>query len=139
MAIKSDGTLWGWGYNDDGQLGTNDTTYYSSPVQIGNANNWDKVATSYRHSAAIKKDGSLYVWGQNSYGQLGQNNTSYTSSPVQVDGSWDDVSCGDYHTVALRGDGTVWCFGANWNGQLGDNQLMTDHPQLKLMLKRRVG
>ena len=84
FALKTDGTLWAWGGNPYGELGTNNTTYYSSPVQIGALTTWSKVAGGSRTGQAIKTDGTLWTWGRNASGQLGQGNTTDYSSPVQI-------------------------------------------------------
>ena len=120
-AIKTDGTLWMWGGNAFGNLGTSNTTTYSSPVQVGADTNWSKVSIGYYHTVAIKTDGTLWVWGYNGYGQLGTGNVSYYSSPVQVGAgtNWSDVVAGTWHTVATKTDGTVWTWGRNQEGQLG--------------------
>ncbi|MBK7148652.1 MAG: hypothetical protein IPH78_07440 [Bacteroidetes bacterium] len=70
-AIRADGTLWAWGYNSYGQLGTNNTTTFNYPVQVGSATNWQYVSAGYYHTMAIKSDGTLWAWGYNGYGQLG--------------------------------------------------------------------
>jgi alpha-tubulin suppressor-like RCC1 family protein len=123
-AIKTDGTLWTWGYNWAGQLGDTTTANKSSPVQtISGGTNWKQVSCGY-HTAAIKTDGTLWIWGYNWCGQLGDNTTTDKSSPVQtITGgtNWKQVSCGQYHTAAIKTDGTLWTWGWNSNGQLGDN------------------
>ena len=125
-AIKTDGTLWGWGDNTYGQLGDNTIAYKSSPVQtIAGGTNWKQVAGGGNHIAAIKTDGTLWTWGYNAYGQLGDSTTVYKSSPVQTIAggtNWKQVSCGQFHTTAIKTDGTLWLWGYNINsGQLGDN------------------
>lgn len=124
-AIKTDGTLWLWGDNTEGQLGNNTTTHRSSPVQTTSfGNNWLHVSCGYRHTGAIKTDGSLWMWGRNSNGQLGDNTVTNKSIPGQtVTGgtNWKQVACGDYETVALKTDGTLWAWGGNHYGNLGDN------------------
>ena len=92
IAVKSDGTLWGWGKNTTaGQLGQNNRTNYSSPVQIPGTN-WDKVAVgNYYQMFGIKTDGTLWVWGDNRYGSLAINSEVKYSSPVQIPGTWDTV------------------------------------------------
>ena len=126
-AIKTDGTLWTWGYNSYGQLGDNTVAAKSSPVQTVSAGtNWKQVASGYYHTAAIKTDGTLWSWGFNIYSQLGDNTTAGKSSPVQtVAGgtNWKSVASGYYHTAAIKTDGTLWTWGQNSNGQLGDNTL----------------
>jgi alpha-tubulin suppressor-like RCC1 family protein len=72
MGIKSDGTLWGWGNNEAGQLGRGTTSLINfTPVQVGTATNWVDVSCGYQHTLALRSDGSLWAWGDNTYGQLG--------------------------------------------------------------------
>ena len=126
-AIKTDGTLWTWGQNSNGQLGDNTATRKSSPVQtIAGGTNWSSVAGGVYHTAAIKTDGTLWTWGTNAFGQLGDNTLIHRSSPVQVVGfatNWSSVACGYYSTYALKKDGTLWAWGFNGYGQLGDNTI----------------
>jgi alpha-tubulin suppressor-like RCC1 family protein len=104
-AIKTDGTLWTWGYNTDGQLGDNTTTDRSSPVQtVSGGTNWKQVAGGRFNTAAIKTDGTLWGWGRNTDGQLGDNSITHRSSPVQTVSSgtnWKLVAGGSYHTAAV--------------------------------------
>jgi alpha-tubulin suppressor-like RCC1 family protein len=124
-AIKTDGTLWVWGYNNNGQLGDNTTTNKSSPIQtIAGGTDWSSVVCGYTHTTAIKTDGTLWVWGGNGNGQLGDNTVTDKSSPIQTISSgtdWSSVSNGVYHTTAIKTDGTLWLWGWNNRGQLGDN------------------
>lgn len=126
-AVKTDGTLWTWGGNGNGELGDNTNVQKSSPVQtIAGGTNWHQVSCGQSHSAAVKTDGTLWLWGNNSHGQLGNNNTTVRSSPVQTvsaGNNWKLVACGRYHTAAIKTDGTLWCWGRNEFGQLGDNTL----------------
>jgi alpha-tubulin suppressor-like RCC1 family protein len=124
MAIKTDGTLWGWGGNSFGGLGLNNTTTFSSPVQVGTLTNWKQVASGSNSSAAIKTDGSLWAWGLNNTGAVGQNTTTTAySSPMQVGTltTWKQVTCGLGSFHAIKTDGTLWSCGYNNNGQLGQN------------------
>lgn len=125
-AIKTDGTLWTWGYNGNGQLGDNTSSNRSSPVQtIASGTNWKQSSCGYNHMGAIKTDGTLWLWGNNTYGQLGDNTSgNQYSSPIQtVAGgtNWKTISCGYNHTTAVKTDGTLWVWGRNHKGQLGDN------------------
>jgi alpha-tubulin suppressor-like RCC1 family protein len=125
MAIKTDGTLWGWGCNLYGQLGTNDRVGRSSPVQVvGNATNWKQISVGGVSSGAIKTDGTLWMWGINSVGNLGTNDVIARSSPVQVVGNatnWKQISVGGNSSGAIKTDGTLWMWGTAANGVLGDN------------------
>jgi alpha-tubulin suppressor-like RCC1 family protein len=106
MAIKTDGTLWTWGRNNDGQLGDNTTTNRSSPVTTAGAGTtWCQVGAGYAHTMAIKTDGTLWTWGYNSCGQLGDNTTTPRSSPGITAGAgtiWCQTSAGSSHTAAIQ-------------------------------------
>ncbi len=124
--IKSDGTLWMWGINTNGQLGTNNVTRYSSPVQtVSGGNNWEVIAMG-ASSCGIKTDGTLWTWGANTQGNLGDNTVDRKSSPVQtVAGGTNWVRCsvgpGSAVTMsAIKSDGTLWLWGYNYFGTLGD-------------------
>ena len=104
LALKTDGTIWSWGYNNNGQLGQNDITHRSSPVQVGSLTTWSLVAGGREHPLAIKTDGTLWSWGYNAYGQLGQNDRTTRSSPTQVGTltTWSQVAGGNYHSLAIQ-------------------------------------
>ena len=127
-ALKSDGTLWAWGWNAYGQLGTGDTADRHSPTEIGTGNYWVSVAAGL-HTMALKADGTLWAWGYNGYGQLGTGDTADRHSPIQVgaDNKWTSVAVGDQYTVALKTDGTLWAWGFNYYGQLGTGDTVDRH------------
>ena len=115
MAIRTGGTLWGWGLNTGGQLGLGNAVARSSPVQVGTGTDWASVSLGSTHTLAIKTTGTLWGWGSNTNGRLGQGNTTARSSPVQVgtDTNWSKVSAGGTHTLAIKTTGTLWAWGTN--------------------------
>ena len=122
--IKTDGTLWSWGYNKYGNLGQNSRTYYSSPVQIPGTT-WSTIDVGDT-MFGIRTDGTLWAWGKNSQGQLGQNenenSTQSYSSPTQIPGTtWDYISWNYDAAYARKTDGTLWAWGNNGGGRLGQN------------------
>ena len=122
LAVKTDGTLWSWGGNPQGQLGLNNTTYYSSPVQVGALSNWSKIANSGSYySMAIKTDGTLWGWGLNTSGRLGLGNITTYSSPKQVGAltNWSLIATGRNNSMSIKTDGTLWAWGGNSSGELG--------------------
>jgi alpha-tubulin suppressor-like RCC1 family protein len=126
LAIKTDGTLWVWGYNANAQLGINNTTSPKcTPVTtFAGGTNWKQVAGGQNHTAAIKTDGTLWVWGYNLSLALGTNDTTQRNTPVTTFAggtNWKQVACGNGHTVAIKTDGTLWTWGTNTSGQLGIN------------------
>jgi alpha-tubulin suppressor-like RCC1 family protein len=83
FAIKIDGSLWGWGNNNHGQLGDGTETNRNTPVRVGTDTNWIAASAGVYHSIAVKIDGSLWVWGANFVSQLGVA-TPFSPSPVLV-------------------------------------------------------
>lgn len=118
LALKSDGTLWAWGYNEYGQIGDGTTTDVHSPKQIGSG--YLSIATGYGHSLALKTDGSLWAWGLNDVGQLGDGSQTNSYLPKQIGTGIKSIAAGGGHTLVLRDDGTLWTWGKNEKGELGD-------------------
>jgi alpha-tubulin suppressor-like RCC1 family protein len=119
--VKDDGTLWFWGGQPQGQAGIGNTTFQSSPVQVGALTDWDFVVRGWNDSAAIKTDGTLWCWGHNGMGASGHGDITQRSSPVQVGAltNWAYVCGGLNNTYAIKTDGTLWSWGNNDDGQLG--------------------
>ena len=138
FAIKTDGTMYAWGGNAGGILGTNtpDNVHRSSPVQVPGTN-WSNVSTgsdgNLQFTLATKTDGTLWSWGYNQKGCLGQNQ-KYTpgglagkSSPTQIPGTtWDtgprSIFAFGASAYAIKTDGTLWTWGDNSQAQLGHNE-----------------
>lgn len=119
-AVKTDGTLWTWGKNGAGALGSGANSARSSPVQVGALKNWKKVVCGANFMVAIKTDGTLWSWGDNVFGMLGSGTTTPRSSPVQVGAltDWADVSVRSHSVLAIKTNGTLWGWGAD-NSNLG--------------------
>tara|TARA_R100001082_G_scaffold109624_1_gene87223 strand:- start:44 stop:1135 length:1092 start_codon:yes stop_codon:yes gene_type:complete len=118
-------SLYSWGYNTNGQLGVNNKTNYSSPVQVGSNTTWAKMGGfgTEGSSASIKNDGTLWTWGKGAYGATGQNTENDFSSPKQVPGTtWNEVAGQQQGMTATKTDGTLWAWGQNNDGQLGQNE-----------------
>ena len=96
VAIKTDGSLWAWGLNWDGELGDGTTTDKHIPTHIGTDTDWVTVATGWDYTMAIKSDGSLWAWGWNMYGRLGDGTTELKLVPTRIgtDTDWVMVDAG---------------------------------------------
>jgi alpha-tubulin suppressor-like RCC1 family protein len=117
-AVKTDGSLWCWGYNYYGQLGDGTNIDSDTPVPI--TSGVSSVALGFYHTCAVKTDGSLWCWGYNGYGQLGDGTYIGRETPVPITSGVSSVALGFYHTCAVKTDGSLWCWGYNGYGQLGD-------------------
>lgn len=118
--IKTDGTLWCWGYNDRGALGLGDEELRTAPTRVGERDDWSVVSAGRSRTCAIA-DGDLYCWGDNQSGRLGVTNApARVLEPALVDGarSWTDVSVAPETTCAVA-DGELYCWGSNYGGMLG--------------------
>ncbi|WP_332461038.1 MULTISPECIES: InlB B-repeat-containing protein [Bifidobacterium] len=145
LALGSDGNVYAWGYNGDGQLGDGTTTDRHAPVRVKTPDRstypdlpadftYLQVSAGGSHSLALGSDGNVYAWGYNYYGQLGDGTGSYSqSAPVRVktpdrsmypdlpeDFTYLQVSAGYWHSLAVGSDGNVYAWGHNGNGRLGD-------------------
>jgi uncharacterized repeat protein (TIGR01451 family) len=124
LALKADGTVWGWGENKSGQVydGTKDESKIY-PTQVTGLSGVSAIAAGPNFGLALKGDGTVWGWGDNTWGQLGNADAPAAPkvSPVQVKGltGVTAIAAGASHGLALKADGTLWAWGANGGGQLG--------------------
>ncbi|GAB5466907.1 MAG: hypothetical protein Kapaf2KO_23430 [Candidatus Kapaibacteriales bacterium] len=126
LALKSNGTLWSWGWNTSGQLGLSDTLERNIPTQIGTDSDWVKISTWFVHSGAIKDDGSLWTWGDNGKGELGFDGEANLPTLVDLGTDWEEISFGSSFSIAKKADGTIWSCGWNNFGTLGLGNSISD-------------
>ncbi len=123
IAIREDGTLWGWGNNTSGQVGISSTAAtINNPSKIGRGH-WQAIASGANHALGIQSDSTLWAWGANVSGQLGNNTTTNSSVPVKVSVNnllWSKVAAGDNHSLALTNFSDLYVWGDNTNGQNGN-------------------
>lgn len=138
LVLRRDGTLWGWGYGDVGQVGAtfrtpqildslglpllSSYTIEHQPVQLA-LPPIATIAAGSRHSLAVAQDGVLYAWGANDSGQLGLGDRFDRYLPARLSPAPPGIvqlTAGYDHSLALDGQGTLYAWGANDSGQLGD-------------------
>ena len=125
FALKSDGTVWAWGLNQEEQLGDGNTTNSSTPVQVSGLTSIVKLGGRGYHSLAVKSDGTVWTWGWDEYGALGNgvddSNNDYLV-PIEVAGVSNPimVTAGFNFSVALMQDHTLVAWGNNEEGEIGD-------------------
>ncbi|MFN3968569.1 T9SS type A sorting domain-containing protein [Flavobacterium sp.] len=122
LAIKNNGTLWAWGWNNTGQLGLNNLIDQNLPIQVGTANDWLRIDAGDQHSLGVKTTGTLWAWGNNTSGQLGDGTNTNSLIPIQIGtlNNWLLVSAGVNHSIATDNSNFLYTWGDNTNGELGD-------------------
>eukprot|EP01116_Phalansterium_solitarium_P018381 TRINITY_DN4848_c0_g1_i4.p1 TRINITY_DN4848_c0_g1~~TRINITY_DN4848_c0_g1_i4.p1 ORF type:complete len:331 (-),score=67.22 TRINITY_DN4848_c0_g1_i4:64-1056(-) len=129
ILLDSNGTAYGMGMNDQGQLGIGYTKLAVSVptrVLVVDASPIVKVATGYEHSLFLHASGLVYAAGSNRFGQLGLGYVGtavvFPDPVVVVIPSGTvlvDIAAGLYHNIALDNQGRIWAWGYNQRGQLG--------------------
>lgn len=121
-ALKSDGTAWCWGRNEEGQLGdgTDEPSY--TPVQAVGLSQVRFVAAGSIHTCALQADGRVFCWGNGNDGKLGHGGENDSYSPVEVVGlaNAELLTSGSSFSCAMTSDGAVWCWGQGEYGQMGN-------------------
>jgi len=117
LGITTDGTLWGWGSNEFGQVGNNSLNNVPEPVQITKLSGWKDIACGDGHSLAIDSHGKLWGWGRNDNGELGDAQASGTGNvlkPVRIHGAdsiWKAIAACGAHSMGITTDGKLWVWG----------------------------
>ena len=136
IILKNDGTLWGCGKNDYGQLGLGDNTNRNIFTQIAtNIDDIKSICCGDNYTFILKNDNTLWGCGDNSCGQLGLGDKTNRTTFTRVTTNTDDIKeiyCGSYHAIILKNDGTLWSCGDNSFNQLGlgDNKIRTTFTQV---------
>jgi hypothetical protein len=133
-ALASDGSLYAWGSNWNGQLGDGSMSDRSVPVRVGlpSGVKATQMVSNENSAYALASDGSVYTWGGNQYGQLGDGSTVSRSTPVKVKLPAGvraaQMAVGFVSPHVLASDGSVYSWGVNFTGQLGDGSKATTSP-----------
>ncbi|KAA8828195.1 RCC1 domain-containing protein [Bifidobacterium myosotis] len=138
LALDTDGHLWAWGNNGNGQLGNGTTDERHKPVEITPERTYTQVAAGHGFSLALDSDGHLWAWGNNSNGQLGDGTTDDWHEPKEItpDRAYTQVSAGFYYSLALDSDGHLWAWGYNESGELGDGTTDERHESKEITPER---
>jgi alpha-tubulin suppressor-like RCC1 family protein len=132
LALCTDGTLAGWGYTGDGQVGTGGSGWILKPTLVDRAGilagkTVVAISAGQFFSLARCSDGTLAAWGNDGSGQLGNGGAGYSSVPVGVDQtgvlagkSVVAIECGAANSVAWCADGTIAMWGGGSSGSLGN-------------------
>jgi alpha-tubulin suppressor-like RCC1 family protein len=134
LGIDNIGQVWGWGYNNYGQLGNNSTIDQCTPVSIqGAKKTFCRIGSFGESTIGIDNHGQIWGWGYNNYGQLGNNSIINQCTPVSIHGAkktFCKISQGWNHDIVIDNHGQVWGWGYNYHGELGNN--ITTYTPLKV-------
>ncbi len=123
LVLRQDGTVWGWGWDQYGQLGDGRSgtgVYQTAPEQVPGLTNVVALAVGQTDSFAIKSDGTVWGWGQNASGELADGSTAMRTVPEQIVAltGFNQISIRTAHALGLK-NGAVWAWGRNPYGELG--------------------
>lgn len=129
VVLRSNGEVWAWGNNTDGELGNGTFADSLTAVRVSVPYGITQISAGSFSSMALRSlplGGAVYAWGANNVGQLGVPTSTVVSNVgVRVGGqavaNITQIGSGELHGVALQNDGSVWTWGSNDSGQLGDN------------------
>lgn len=123
-AVQTNGAVFCWGANADGQLGNGTEKSSGSPVRVVSLPPSAAVAAGKAHSCAVSQDGHAWCWGSNTVGQLGDGSFISRGQAALVPGvtSVRAIAVGGAHSCALLVSGTVQCWGDGRRGELGDGR-----------------
>ncbi|HZF02221.1 MAG TPA: hypothetical protein VE344_10035 [Methylomirabilota bacterium] len=125
FALGDDGIVWGWGYNEDGELGITNMDNQPVPVPVTSLTNVTSLAGGWSHSIALQSDRTVKAWGYNGDGQLGNGTngwwtSSSTPAPVLGLSNITAIACGGDHSLAVDTNGTLFLWGYGYDGELGN-------------------
>jgi alpha-tubulin suppressor-like RCC1 family protein len=128
LALKSNGTLWGWGLNSTGLIGPSNVGSRQYPTQLRADTDWTTISVGNGHALALKTNGTLWGWGAGGQGQAGDTfpDAYFRDTPIQIgtETNWAYVGTGYNTSYAIKYDGTLWGWGSNDYGQVGDGTLV---------------
>jgi alpha-tubulin suppressor-like RCC1 family protein len=129
LAATSDGRVFAWGRNSEGELGNGGFVNSAVPRALTGITNATRLAGGADHALIALGNGSLFAWGGGYSGALGDGKGTPSAIPVRVESltGADGVSAGIYFSVAHTPDGSVWAWGDNTYGEIGDG---TTDPRL---------
>lgn len=125
IALRSDGTVWAWGLNFEGQIGqgNKNNSYRDMITQVGTDSDWTEVSAGDYHNLALKSNGTIYAWGKNRHGQIGNNTFGSTdvTTPTRVGSSsnWVKINAGEEQSYAIDLNGNIYGWGRHNQDRLG--------------------
>jgi alpha-tubulin suppressor-like RCC1 family protein len=118
-AIASDGSLWAWGDDSDGQVPTQRFHNTLAPIQVGTSGTaWQQVRAANIGALQIRSDSTLWRTGAQYSSTGGWSN--YITPFQMGTAAWTAIDEGWWHDCGIQSDQSLWCWGANSVGEVGN-------------------
>ena len=132
MVLMTNGTIWGTGRNDNGQLGLADNSDRNTLTRMTSnigGRTPKTISCGYDHTMVLMTDGTIWGTGDNNYGQLGLADNTDRNTLTQITSDISgctplSISSGNTHTMVLMTDGTIWVTG-NFVSEIGNTNTLT--------------
>jgi trimeric autotransporter adhesin len=110
IALKSDGTIWTWGLNDDGQLGLGHYENVNIPTKVGSASNWTKIGGLANSCVALNSQKKIYTWGS-------IDNVQNVNTPTVLIGNYlyNNFYKGRFYLYPLLTNNSLYAWGRNYS------------------------
>lgn len=119
-AVDTNGFLWTWGDNSDGQLGAGPSLERSDkPALAWTASRFLSVSTGGESAAAIDNVGQAWVWGAGGVTAPVNDGTVWIPARIPAEQNFSKVAISRDHALAIDdSDGEVFGWGANAHGEI---------------------
>jgi len=121
LALKKDGTVWGWGGNTFNELGKKGNEFQQYAVKIEGLPKIKEVAVGWHHSVVLDYNGGIWVCGSDPAFQFNEETRKYYDHPILLKNlpKFTKIACGSWHSLAIDENRNVWAWGKNHFGMLG--------------------
>eukprot|EP01117_Protostelium_nocturnum_P010523 TRINITY_DN378_c0_g1_i1.p1 TRINITY_DN378_c0_g1~~TRINITY_DN378_c0_g1_i1.p1 ORF type:complete len:790 (-),score=282.46 TRINITY_DN378_c0_g1_i1:27-2396(-) len=134
IAVSQEGKVYGWGFNEKGQLGLGNRFNKEEPSQMLHLQDVRivKASCGQQHTALLSDDGSLYTCGLGVFGQLGHGEPRDSLIPRRIEKFYvdeiiiTDVTLGSFYSTALTSTGQIYSWGHGEYGQHGGSENFQD-------------
>jgi alpha-tubulin suppressor-like RCC1 family protein len=141
LALKKDGSVWGWGGNEFNELGKKGEKIQKYAIRLEGIPKIKQIAVGWHHSVALDNEGHLWVWGSDPAYQFQEATAKFYAKPTLLEGlpKFTKIACGSWHSLAIDENKNVWGWGKNHFGMLGTNDTVSrSKPVLIKSLKNIV-
>lgn len=121
LALKKDGSVWGWGGNTFNELGKKGEEFQRYAIKVEGIPKIKEIAVGWHHSVALDYNGDIWGWGSDPAFQFQEETRKFYNQPTLLMGlpKFTKIACGSWHSLAIDENKNVWGWGKNHYGMLG--------------------